>query len=722
MRDKILELLSSEDYQPMTLKQLQTYFHAENDVQFLKTLATMEQNFEIVRSQKNKYHIPSQVRLYKGVLSLNKKGFGFVKIDGDDEIYVPKQELNGAMHLDEVSIAVHEDAPGRLEGRVVKIFKRGTNRVVGLVSKQGKKFILKCDDSRIAGRIDIDQINGAVVGHKVIAEIKQYEPKLLVDVVKIIGHKNDPGVDIMSCVERYNVPVEFGDQIYHELKSIPDEVLPEELAGRKDFRTWKTFTIDGDDAKDLDDALSIQKLNNGNYQLGVHIADVSHYVKENNAIDQEAVKRGTSIYLVDRVIPMLPHQLSNGICSLNAGVDRLTLSCIMEVNHDGDVVSHDIVPSVIHSSLRMTYAHANEVINGKAYPIEYQPFVEELHTLNELSHILREKRDLKGAINFDTREAKVLLDDQGKVADIVIRERGEAERLIEEMMLLANETVASHMYWLELPYIYRIHEKPLVKKLQKLMTTLTPLGYRLHGSLEDIHPKALQSLLKQSEGTEEHPLVSTMALRCMQKAKYDASCVGHFGLADEFYTHFTSPIRRYPDLLGHRLLHTFLFDGKQDKQTIEFYEGRIPFLAESSSHAERTAVDLERDVEDMKKAEYMSQHIGEVYEGMISSVTRFGFFVELENTCEGLVHISDLLDDYYYFDDFHNALVGQGDGRVYKLLDKVKIKVKAANKTEGTVDFVVVKTKQKKKKAKKTPLPEKPFAKFYNQKRKKRHK
>lgn len=720
MREEILKLLSSDDYQPMTLKELQVYFHKENDVSFLKTLATMEQDFEVVRSKKNKYHLPFKIRYYKGELSLNKKGFGFVKLDGDDEIYIPKQELNGAMHLDIVKIAVSEEIPGRLEGRVIEICERGTKRIVGLVAKQGKKYILKCDDSRIAKWVVIDNINGAVVGHKVICEIKQYEPDLVVDVVKIIGHKNDPGVDILSCVERYNVPIEFNEQIYHELKSIPDEVLEEELEGRKDLRRWTTFTIDGDDAKDLDDALSIQKLPNGNYQLGVHIADVSHYVKENSAIDQEAIRRGTSIYLVDRVIPMLPHQLSNGICSLNGGVDRLTVSCIMEVNPQGDVVSHEIVPSVIHSSLRMTYAHANEVIDGKAYPSEYGPFVYHLKTLNELSHILREKRDLKGAINFDTKEAKVLLDEKGKVSDIVIRERGEAERLIEEMMLLANETVASHMYWMELPYIYRIHEKPLVKKLQKLMTTLLPLGYRLHGSLEDIHPKALQTLLKQSEGTEEHSLVSTMALRCMQKAKYDASCVGHFGLADEFYTHFTSPIRRYPDLLGHRLLHTFLFDGKQDKETIEFYEGHIPFLAESSSNAERTAVDLERDVEDMKKAEYMSQHIGEVYEGMISSVTRFGFFVELENTCEGLVHISELLDDYYYFDDFHNALVGQGDGKVYKLLDKVKIKVKAANKTEGTVDFVVVKTKQKKKKAKKTPLPEKPFEKFYNKRRKKR--
>lgn len=723
MKDQILELLASKDYQPMTLKDLQVYFHKENDLDFMKDLVALEEAHLIMRSSLDKYHLPSRLAIYQGQVSMHKKGFAFVRLENEEEVYVSQNHVHGAYHGDLVMVRIlSENSGDNAEGEIIEIVERGMKKAVGLFCRQGKRCYVASDDAKYPSKIEIneDHTLGAVPGHKVVVSITDYSPKVKGNIEKIIGHKNDPGVDIMSLIERYDVDVEFNQEVYREVEAMPDVVLEGELGGRKDLRDWTIVTIDGDDAKDLDDAVSIYKDENNHYHLGVHIADVSHYVLENSAIDKEAMMRGTSIYLVDRVIPMLPHKLSNGICSLNPHVDRLTLSCLMEIDEDGEVIDHEIIPSVINSHYRMTYREANQVLNHEDYPSSYAPFVGLLETLNELAHLLRKRRDAKGAIDFDAKEAKIVLDQKGQVKDIVLRERGEAERLIEEMMLVANETVAQHMRWLELPYIYRIHEKPLLKKLQKLMTTLSPLGYHLHGSLVDIHPNALATLLAQSQGTPEHSLVSTMTLRCMQKAKYSAECLGHFGLADEYYTHFTSPIRRYPDLLGHRLLHTFLFEGKTDAKTISAYETKVPSLAESSSQREMVAIDLERDVDDMKKAEYMSQHIGQTYEGIISSVTRFGFFVELENTIEGLVHISELREDYFQFDEFKNRLVGERTGKSYGLLEKVKVKVIAANKVEGTIDFTVV-TPPKKKSIKKRKIKhDDPFAKYYNRGRKQR--
>lgn len=718
MKAEILALLASKHYQPMDLAQLQAYFKKETDVQFLKALVALEEEKKIMRSKNNRYHLPSELSIFKGKVMMNKKGFAFVTLeDQDDEVYVSKENLHGAYHEDVVMVRITcERLDQNPEGEVVEIVSRGMKRVVGLVCRQGQKLFLASDDPKYPSRIVLDQERtlGAMPGHKVVVEMDQYEPKCKGHIVKIIGHKNDPGVDIQSVIERYDVDVEFSQEVYQEIEHLPSSVQAEELVGRRDLRSWQIVTIDGDDAKDLDDAISLTKDEKGHYHLGVHIADVSHYVKENTALDRSAVERGTSIYLVDRVIPMLPHKLSNGICSLNPHEDRLTISCLMEINEDGEVVNHEIVPSVIHSSLRMTYHYANAVLNREKFPKEYRDFIQMLDQANELAKLLTKKRFSRGAINFDTKEAKVLLDEKGKVKDIVIRERGDAEMLIESFMLVANETVAEHMHWLDLPYIYRVHEKPLLKKLQKLMTTLGPLGYHLHGSLVDIHPNALAALLAQSENTPEHSLVSTMALRCMQKARYSEECLGHFGLADEYYTHFTSPIRRYPDLLGHRLLHTFLFDQRTDPETIASYEDKIPPLADQSSQREMVAVDLERDVEDMKKAEYMASHIGETFDGIISSVTRFGFFVELENTVEGLVHISELKDDYYEFDDFKNRLVGQMSRKTYGLLDSVKIKVLKVNKVEGTIDFTVVSKPKPKNEKKKLKSNEKPFEMYYN--------
>lgn len=720
LKQQILTLLNQADYKPLDLAGLQQYFHQENNIDFMKALVALEEEHLIMRSSSNKYHLPSHLSVFQGKVSMHKKGFAFVKLtDSEEEVYVSQNHTNGAYHDDLVMVRIISETSGdNSEGEIIKILERGMTRAVGLFCRQGKKVYVSSDDAKFPKYIDIDENHtlGAMPGHKVVVDITDYTPYVKGVVSKIIGHKNDPGVDILSLIERYDVDVEFPQSVYAEIENIPDEVLEAELQGRRDFRDWQIATIDGDDAKDLDDAISIHKDEKGHYHLGVHIADVSHYVQENTALDREAVSRGTSIYLVDRVIPMLPHKLSNGICSLNPHVDRLAVSCLMEIDGHGDVINHEIVPSVINSKYRMTYREANEVLNRGKFPKDYAPFIEFLDTANELAHVLRKKRDAKGAIDFDAKEAKIVLNEQGKVDDIVLRERGDAEKLIEEMMLVANETVAEHMHWLDLPYIYRIHEKPLLKKLQKLMTTLSPLGYHLHGSLVDIHPNALASLLAQSKDTPEHSLVSTMTLRCMQKAKYSHECIGHFGLADEYYTHFTSPIRRYPDLLGHRLLHKFLFDGQTDATTLEAYEKKVPMLAESSSNAEMIAVDLERDVDDMKKAEYMASHIGETFEGIISSVTRFGFFVELENTVEGLVHISELRDDYYHYDEFKNRLVGERNGQSYGLLEPVKIKVISVNKVEGTIDFTVVASRRPKEKKmpKQQNRHENPFEKYYN--------
>jgi len=728
IKQQIIQLLADESYKPMNLSELQVYFHRENDINFMKALVALEEESKIMRSASDKYHLPSRLSIFKGKVQMHKKGYAFIALEDEDEdVYVSQNHLMGAFHDDVVMVRITSERAGNNpEGEVVQILERGLKRAVGLFVKQGQKCYISTDDAKYPSRILVNakKTMGAVAGHKVVVEITDYEPMVRGDVVKIIGHKNDPGVDILSVIERYGVDVEFSQEVYQEIESMPEAVREDELEGRKDFRDWTIFTIDGDDAKDLDDAISIFKDEQGHYHLGVHIADVSHYVQEGTALDREAVQRGTSIYLVDRVIPMLPHKLSNGICSLNAHTDRLTVSCLMEINEEGDIIAHEIVPSVIHSKLRMTYHYVNEVLNRGKFPKEYAPFIETLDLANELSHLLIKKRDARGAIDFDAKEAKIVLDENGKVSDIVVRERGDAERLIETMMLAANETVAMHMRWLELPYIYRVHEKPLLKKLQKLMTTLSPLGYHLRGSLTDIHPKALAALIEQSKGTPEQSLVSTMALRCMQKAKYSEECLGHFGLADEYYTHFTSPIRRYPDLLGHRLLHAFLFDGKTDLKTIDHYENKVPYLAESSSHAEMTAVEMERDVDDMKKAEYMLGHLGEEFDGIISSVTRFGFFVELDNTIEGLVHISELSGDYFEFDDFKNRLVGTKTGVSYGLLDPVKVKAISANKIEGTIDFRVVDKKQRKEKKtlKRQKESDSPFARYYNKgkRRKKR--
>lgn len=707
MKERILDLLSQEDYYGMTIDEIASKFNYDDAQQFkelVKTMVSLEEKGIVTRGIKDCFFLSSREVVVVGKVQLHARGFGFVNIGEDiDDVYVGERSLMGALDRDVVKIKIIKKQSGSsIEGEVIEILERGLTQVVGLVRLIRGKFCLLVDDKKYNDIIILEgNRKGAMEGHKVVVKITSYEKPLKGEVINVLGHKNDPGVDILSIIAKHDLPIEFGEEVINEVDQIGDEVAAEDLVGRVDLRDEIIVTIDGDDAKDLDDAISIKKLRNGNYELGVHIADVSNYVKEGTELDKEAIKRGTSVYLVDRVIPMLPHKLSNGVCSLNPHVDRLTISCIMEINSDGDVVEHKIVPSVIHSTERMTYNNVNKILDGdNALIKKYEHIYKKFFIMEQLAIILKTKRNKKGTIDFDVNEAKIVVNKKGKPIDIILRNRGISEKIIEEFMLLANETIAEHFHWMEVPFIYRVHETPKKKKLLNFATIASVLGYKIKGSLDNIYPNDLSSLIESSKGKPEHSVISTLLLRCMQKARYDDKCLGHFGLADEYYTHFTSPIRRYPDLLVHRLIRKYLFDNDLSEDTIAHYQQLVPVLAESSSNREIDAVNCERDVMDMKKAEYMMAHIGETFTGIISSITSFGFFVELPNTIDGLVHISTLLDDYYSFDQKYLMLVGERTGKQYKMSDQVKVKLVSASKIDGQIDFEIVSSKPNKKKKK----------------------
>lgn len=695
MRDKILELLNNKDYHQRSIEELAWYFEqtSTNDyISFIKLMNKLEEEGIIARDDKNNYFPGNDLNFYKGIIQINKRGFAFVRIDEDQEFYVNERHIKDAFDGDEVLVKKLDVSKGeREEAKVIRVINRGKKRYVGEVKKAKRDYYVDVDDLKMNQPIYVDHahMHGAMVGHKVVVEVKVYKPKLKGDIVKVIGHVNDPDIDILSVVHSYDVDIEFPKSVFEEVSKIGDTIDEIDIKNRVDLRDEVIVTIDGDDAKDLDDAISLKKLSNGHYQLGVHIADVSYYVKEGSELDKEAIKRGTSIYLVDRVVPMLPHKLSNGICSLNPNVDRYTISCIMEIDDKGKVIDHKIVPSVIHSSYRMTYNNVNKILDGDFnLQQKYKPVVNMFFMMEELAAILRKARDSKGSIDFDVNEGKILVDKNGKPIDVVLRQRGTSDKIIEEFMLIANETVAQHFKWLDVPFIYRVHEYPKEKKLTQFQSIIKPLGYTIKGSLDHIYPKELSKIIDMSKGTDEHTIISTLLLRCMQKARYDEDCLGHYGLAFDYYTHFTSPIRRYPDLLVHRLIRNYLFEGKFDRAN--HFASVIPGLAEQSSNRERQAIDIEREVDDMKMAEYMSYHIGEVYEGMISSVTSFGFFVELPNTIEGLVHMTDLTDDYYIFDEKTLTLIGERTKKQFKISDKVKVRVTRCSKEEKTIDFELV--------------------------------
>ncbi|MGX1901564.1 ribonuclease R [Thermolongibacillus altinsuensis] len=706
--------MKDEAYKPLTVQELEEAFGIEDAVSFkelVKTLVALEEQGLIVRTRSNRYGLPEKMNLIRGKVTGHAKGFAFVVPEDPtlDDIFIPPSELKNAMHGDTVLVRVQPKTTGaRQEGTIVRILERGVTEVVGTYTESKNFGFVIPDDKKIVNDIFIPKhaTNGAIEGHKVVVRLTTYpEGRMSAEgeVIKILGHKNDPGVDILSIIHKHGLPLQFPEDVIAHANSIPDEITEEDLKGRRDLRNEMIVTIDGEDAKDLDDAVTVTKLENGNYKLGVHIADVSHYVTEGSPIDREAYERGTSVYLVDRVIPMIPHRLSNGICSLNPKVDRLTLSCEMEIDQQGNIVSHEIFESVIRTTERMTYSDVNKILVDKDEELrkKYEPLVPMFETMAELAEILREKRMKRGAIDFDFKEAKVLVDETGKPYDVILRERSVAERLIEEFMLAANETVAEHFHWLNVPFIYRVHEDPKPEKLQRFLEFITNFGYIVKGTANQIHPRALQEILEAAKGQPEEMVVSTVMLRSMKQARYDAESLGHYGLATDFYTHFTSPIRRYPDLIVHRLIRTYLINGQLDEQTQQYWAEKLPDIAEQASNMERRAVEAERETDDLKKAEFMEDKIGMEFDGIISSVTNFGLFVELPNTIEGLVHISYLTDDYYHYDEQHYALIGERTGKIYRIGDEITVRVINVNKDERIVDFEIVGMKKSRRKAKK---------------------
>lgn len=699
----IINLMKTENYKPATVAEVEDLLgltDAEDFKELVKAFVKLEGQGKIVRSGQDRYGLPAQMNQTRGRFIGHAKGFGFVapEEEGMDDVFIPPTATNGALNGDTVLVSISKLKSGdRREGEVIDIIERGNSRIVGeFQANRGFGFVVP-DDKKFGTDIFIARNHtlGAVDGHKVVVEITEWPDgrhSAAGMITSILGHKNDPGVDILSIIHKHDIDVEFPQEVLDAATAIPDTVSAEEIEGRRDLRDQLIVTIDGETAKDLDDAVTVTKNDDGTYKLGVHIADVSHYVTDGSTLDREAYDRATSVYLTDRVIPMIPHRLSNGICSLNPQVDRLTLSCEMTIDQNGIVIAHDIFESVINTTERMTYTDVYKILEEKDEDLiaRYEQLVPMFEHMKELSGVLRGRREKRGAVDFDFKESAVVVDENGWPIDVVIRERTVAEKLIEDFMLAANETVAEHVFKAQLPFIYRIHEEPKPEKLQRFFEFITNFGILVKGKGDTVDPKALQEILESVVGKPEYPVISTMMLRSMQQAKYSPESLGHFGLSTEFYTHFTSPIRRYPDLIVHRLLRTYVINKDTSSKTVAYWGANMESIATHTSERERRAVDAERDTESIKKAQYMSDKIGEEFEGVISSVTNFGMFIELENTIEGLVHISNLTDDYYNFDERSMSMIGERTARVFRLGDKVTIKVHAVNLEESAVDFIIV--------------------------------
>lgn len=699
-KEKVKDVIYSPEYKPMKYKELAFLFQLTEDEKpvLSQILNELTEEGRIVKTPRGKYQ-----RLDAGILcgtfTGNNRGFGFVTVEGDDEDYfIPEKACNGALHMDTVLMRVtnaESSAGRRREGEITRILSHGIKELVGTFDPgKGYGFVIP-DNQKFNQDIFIPKAltKGAVRGHKVVVQITDYGNKNQKPegrITEILGHINDPGTDVISIVKAYDLPVEFPDMVMRQAERTPEAPDAKDYAGRKDLRDWMTVTIDGDDAKDLDDAITLRKTEDG-YELGVHIADVSEYVTEHSPLDEEALTRGTSVYLVDRVIPMLPHRLSNGICSLNQGTDRLALSCIMQINEKGNVVHHEITETVIRVDRRMSYANVNKILeqNDEAVKQEYAEFLPMFYQMKELADILRKKRDKRGSIDFDFPETQIILDEKGFPVDIRPYERLTANKIIEDFMLLANETVAEDYFWQELPFVYRTHESPDPDRIRKLGILVSNFGYCLKANPENIHPKEFQKLLERISDSPEEAMISRLTLRSMKQAKYSTICYGHFGLATHYYCHFTSPIRRYPDLQIHRIIKENLH-GKLSDKRITHYEKILPEVSESCSKLERRADEVEREVEKMKKVQYMSHRIGECYEGVISGVNAWGMYVELPNTVEGLVHVTNMVDDYYYYDEEKYAMIGKDTGKEYTLGEKVWVMVKAADRISKTIDFILV--------------------------------
>lgn len=713
LKEKIIFFIESERKKSFSMEEIAQGLGLQKSEDFkllVQTIAQMEREQSVVFTKKGKVKLPLKPVLIEGTFRANERGFGFVTIDPEeDDIYIPKEATGYAMDGDTVAIDIIKTADTAMdrgaEGKVVEIRKRATTQLAGEFVAYTEEEISETDlygvvipkDKKLnqfkvyAAAEGIRPVDGSIV----MVELTHYPEKnyatSLEGIVKqVIGHKNDPGMDILSIVVSNGIPTKFPDDVLAEADQVPDTINEKDLVGRRDLREQLIVTIDGEDAKDLDDAVTVKKLANGNYFLGVHIADVSNYVTEGSQLDREAYERGTSVYLTDRVIPMIPQRLSNGICSLNPHVPRLTMSCEMEIDPNGQVVSHDIFPSVIQTTERMTYTAVNQILEEQDEQVmeRYQQLVPMFQEMQELHQILEEMRIRRGAISFEDREAKILVEPDGQPTDILLRSRGVGERLIESFMLAANETVAEHFNKRNFPFIYRIHEQPKEEKMQRFFDFASALGIVVRGTKGTITPKDLQKVIENVEDKPESAVINTMLLRSMQQARYSEDNFGHYGLAAEYYTHFTSPIRRYPDLIVHRLIRSYGQDPSEANQT--YWENELPEIAEHSSKMERRAIEAEREVDAMKKAEYMMDKVGEEFEGIISSVVKFGLFIELPNTIEGLIHINELKQDYFHFIENHLALVGERTGLTFKIGQKVRVKVIKADPEERAIDFELI--------------------------------
>jgi len=699
MIEKIKALLSQEATKKLSLDDLKERLEISSSTEFkalVKALNSLTKEAVIIESKNHEYSLIENTNYLVGSLDLKEKGFGFVipKDPQENDIFISKDSVNGAMNLDQVLVYVLKNKSGaRPEGEIRRVIERKYTHIIGTLQYRDGMGYLISDDKTIKQKIIIrkENLNGAKKFDKVRAKIINYayKGKIECSVTEVLGNVNSKGVDILSKILKYDIDPVFSDQV-KEAAAKYTKVNEEDFLGRRDLRDEKYITIDGDDSKDFDDAVLVKKLDNGNYSLGVSIADVSYYVTKDSILDKEAYKRGTSVYLPGTVIPMLPVNLSNNICSLVPNEDRLTITCEMEIDQTGKVVRYDIYPSVIKSYQRMTYSKINKIFNGdKELNSEYIDLIEMFYDMRSLAKILKKKREKIGSINFETDEAYIILDDKGKAVDVRLRERGISENIIEEFMLKANQVVAEHVYWLNLPFIYRIHDKPKEEKLHRLLKMSSALGYQVKGKSE-ISNLELQKLLEKVKGTPAEKGINLLMLRSMQKAIYSEQNIGHYGLAFEYYTHFTSPIRRYPDLIVHRLLREYLFKNNQSTKTIEYYQETMPSIASQASETERKAVLLEREVVDMKKAEYITKYINKVFDGIISSVTGFGLYVTLPNTVEGLVHISELRDDYYVYDENLMILIGERKHRIFRIGDKVKVKVMNTHISDGDIDFKIM--------------------------------
>lgn len=694
----VYQFICDDFYVPMKMKEMASVLQVKKEErqELKEILDALESEGKIHKTQKGNY-VKGQGNRLTGIYQAHARGFGFVSIEGsDDDVFIPEEESGGALQGDEVEIQITRGAgPNtgqRQEGKVIKILKRGMSRIVGYYQKNKSFGFVLPDNQKFLQDVFVpeEKSKGAVTGHKVVVKLTSYGgdgKKPEGEVVEILGHVNDPGTDVLSIAMSYELPIEFPEKVMNQAERVAKPVSEADRFGRRDLRDVRMVTIDGEDAKDLDDAVSLE-VRDGSFYLGVHIADVTNYVQENSALDREAKKRGTSVYLADRVIPMLPHTLSNGICSLNAGEDRLALSCLMKIDENGTIVDHEICESVIRVDRRMTYTAVKQILEDedKEQCRKYEEFVPMFREMARLSSILREKRHRRGAVDFDFPETKVILDEQGRPVELKAYERNTATKLIEDFMLAANETVAEDFFWREIPFVYRIHEAPDEEKIRKLAIFLHNFGYTMHIGNHEVHPKEIQKLLAKVEGKPEEPMIARLALRSMKQAKYTPENEGHFGLAASCYTHFTSPIRRYPDLQIHRIIKETL-RGRMDEERIRHYQSILEEVTKHASETERRAEEAERETVKLKKVQYMKNFIGEEYEGVISGITKWGMYVELPNTIEGLVHVVNMTDDHYEYIEDRYEMQGINTGKTYRLGQKVCVRVMAANELQRTIDF-----------------------------------